>query len=179
MQLSLLDDAKNPENADKTTAAPKAETATNNQPPDLFSDLSESLPPGKKTEKSPTALKTISEAAHQLGVEQHVLRFWESKFLQIKPMKMGGGRRYYRPEDMDIIARIQDLLHKQGYTIEGAKKALRIKTKEIADTDYEQESGGNRKKSELTDKQRKQVKALHQELVKLRESLQARLAVAL
>lgn len=78
-------------------------------------------------EKSPEAFKTISEAAEELGVEQHVLRFWETKFPQIKPLKRRGGRRYYRPEDMELLHRIQHLLYKQGYTIKGAKKALGIK----------------------------------------------------
>lgn len=78
-------------------------------------------------EKSPEAFKTISEAAEELGVEQHVLRFWETKFTQIKPLKRRGGRRYYRPEDMDTLHRIQHLLYKQGFTIKGAKKALNAK----------------------------------------------------
>jgi DNA-binding transcriptional MerR regulator len=78
-------------------------------------------------EKSPEAFKTISEAAEELGVEQHVLRFWETKFTQIKPLKRRGGRRYYRPEDMDVLHRIQHLLYKQGFTIKGAKKALNAK----------------------------------------------------
>lgn len=78
-------------------------------------------------EKSPEAFKTISEAAEELGVEQHVLRFWETKFTQIKPLKRRGGRRYYRPEDMEILHRIQHLLYKQGFTIKGAKKALSAK----------------------------------------------------
>ncbi len=75
-------------------------------------------------EKSPAAFKTISEAADQLGLPQHVLRFWESKFKQIKPMKLRGGRRYYRPQDIEIISTIRHLLYEEGYTIEGAKKAF-------------------------------------------------------
>jgi DNA-binding transcriptional MerR regulator len=75
-------------------------------------------------EKSPEAYKTISEAADELGVEQHVLRFWETKFLQIKPLKRQGGRRFYRPEDMEILRRIQKLLKDQGFTIKGAKQVL-------------------------------------------------------
>lgn len=75
-------------------------------------------------EKSPEAFKTISEAAAELEVEQHVLRFWETKFQQIKPLKRRGGRRYYRQEDMEVLHRIQHLLYKEGYTIKGAKKAL-------------------------------------------------------
>ena len=75
-------------------------------------------------EKSAAAFKTISEAADLLGVPQHVLRFWESRFPQIKPTKMRGGRRYYRPEDIRILTTIKHLLYKEGYTIEGAKKAF-------------------------------------------------------
>lgn len=74
--------------------------------------------------KSPEAYKTISEVAEILGLEQHVLRFWETKFSQIKPMKRRGGRRYYRPVDVDMLMRIHHLLYKQGYTIAGAKKAI-------------------------------------------------------
>lgn len=79
-------------------------------------------------EKSPEAFKTISEAAEELGVEQHVLRFWETKFTQIKPLKRRGGRRYYRPEDMEVLHRIRHLLYKQGFTIKGAKQAMQSKT---------------------------------------------------
>jgi DNA-binding transcriptional MerR regulator len=75
--------------------------------------------------KSPTAFRTISEVAEGLALPQHVLRFWESKFQQIKPLKRGGGRRYYRPEDVKIIHDIKDLLYNQGFTIRGVQKLLR------------------------------------------------------
>ena len=75
--------------------------------------------------KSPTAFRTISEVADGLALPQHVLRFWESKFQQIKPLKRGGGRRYYRPEDVKIIHDIKDLLYNQGFTIRGVQKLLR------------------------------------------------------
>ncbi|MCC3860616.1 MerR family transcriptional regulator [Emcibacteraceae bacterium Y4] len=78
-----------------------------------------------KHAKSPNAFRTISEVADSIGIPQHVLRFWESKFSQIKPMKRGGGRRYYRPEDVEIIEAIRRLLHDDGYTIKGAQKLLR------------------------------------------------------
>lgn len=78
-----------------------------------------------KHAKSPNAFRTISEVADGIGIPQHVLRFWESKFSQIKPMKRGGGRRYYRPEDVEIIEAIRRLLHDDGYTIKGAQKLLR------------------------------------------------------
>lgn len=75
--------------------------------------------------KSPTAFRTISEVAEGLDLPQHVLRFWESKFQQIKPLKRGGGRRYYRPEDVKIIHDIKELLYNQGFTIRGVQKLLR------------------------------------------------------
>lgn len=78
-----------------------------------------------KHAKSPNAFRTISEVADSIGIPQHVLRFWESKFSQIKPMKRGGGRRYYRPEDVEVIEAIRRLLHDDGYTIKGAQKLLR------------------------------------------------------
>lgn len=77
-----------------------------------------------KKEKAPNALRTISEAAEMLDVPQHVLRFWETKFTQIKPLKRNGGRRFYRPQDIDILQQIKHLLYNQGYTIKGAKKAV-------------------------------------------------------
>jgi len=75
--------------------------------------------------KSPAAFRTISEVASDLAVPQHVLRFWESKFQQIRPLKRGGGRRYYRPEDVQLIGSIKDLLYNQGFTIRGVQKLLR------------------------------------------------------
>lgn len=75
--------------------------------------------------KSAEAFRTISEVGEILDVPAHVLRFWESKFTQIKPIKRGGGRRYYRPDDVKLIRSIQHLLHEQGMTIKGAQKLLR------------------------------------------------------
>lgn len=75
--------------------------------------------------KSAAAFRTISEVASDLDVQPHVLRFWESKFPQIKPLKRGGGRRYYRPEDVDLLRRIRVLLYRDGYTIKGVQKLLR------------------------------------------------------
>jgi DNA-binding transcriptional MerR regulator len=77
------------------------------------------------TAKSPTAFKTISEVSQETGVPQHVLRFWEAKFSQLRPLKRGGGRRYYRPEDVALLMRIRRLLHEEGYTIKGVQKVLR------------------------------------------------------
>ncbi len=76
-------------------------------------------------EKSIDAFRTISEAAEELDVPQHVLRFWETRFSQIRPMKRGGGRRYYRPEDMDLLRAIRSLLYGEGYTIRGVQRLLK------------------------------------------------------
>lgn len=75
--------------------------------------------------KSASAFRTISEVSAELDVPQHVLRFWETRFPQIRPLKRGGGRRYYRPEDVDLLRRIQSLLYKEGYTIRGVQRLLR------------------------------------------------------
>lgn len=75
--------------------------------------------------KSATAFRTISEVSNELDVPQHVLRFWETKFSQVKPLKRGGGRRYYRPEDLALLQRIRDLLYTEGYTIRGVQRLLR------------------------------------------------------
>jgi len=75
--------------------------------------------------KSPEAFRTISEAAEELNVPQHVLRFWESRFSQIRPLKRAGGRRFYRPEDVELLRGIRALLYDEGYTIKGAQKVLR------------------------------------------------------
>ena len=76
-------------------------------------------------DKSPDAFRTISEAAELLDLPQHVLRFWETRFPQIKPMKRGGGRRYYRPEDVELLAAIRHLLYGEGYTIKGVLRILK------------------------------------------------------
>jgi DNA-binding transcriptional MerR regulator len=77
--------------------------------------------------KSPEAFRTISEVAAELDVPQHVLRFWEGRFAQIKPVKRAGGRRYYRPEDVDLLRGIRALLYREGFTIKGAQKILKDK----------------------------------------------------
>jgi len=75
--------------------------------------------------KSPDAFRTISEVAQDLELPQHVLRFWETRFNQIKPMKRGGGRRYYRPEDVELLRGIRYLLYSEGYTIKGVQRILK------------------------------------------------------
>src|SRR6186997_711253 len=79
----------------------------------------------RRIEKSAQAFRTISEVATELAVPQHVLRFWESKFSQVRPLKRGGGRRYYRPEDVDLLRRIRTLLYEDGYTIKGVQRLLK------------------------------------------------------
>lgn len=84
-----------------------------------------SQPEWRRGAKSAAAFRTISEVATDLEVPQHVLRFWETRFSQLKPIKRAGGRRYYRPEDIDLLRRIRALLYQDGYTIKGAQKLLR------------------------------------------------------
>lgn len=78
-----------------------------------------------RPKKAPNAFRTISEVADDLHIPQHVLRFWETKFPQVRPLKRGGGRRYYRPDDIVLLRRIADLLYTQGYTIKGVQRLLR------------------------------------------------------
>jgi DNA-binding transcriptional MerR regulator len=88
-------------------------------------DAAEHAPAGRRGDKSAAAFRTISEVAAELDVPQHVLRFWESRFAQVKPLKRGGGRRYYRPEDIELLRSIRGLLYGDGYTIRGVQKLLR------------------------------------------------------
>ena len=76
-------------------------------------------------DKAPDAFRTISEVADELDIPQHVLRFWETRFAQIKPMKRSGGRRYYRPDDVDLLKGIRALLYSDGFTIKGVQKVLK------------------------------------------------------
>ena len=78
--------------------------------------------------KSENAFRNISEVSELLDVPPHVLRFWETQFIQIKPVKRVGGRRYYRPEDIELLTRIRDCLYKEGYTIKGVQKLLKTHT---------------------------------------------------
>ena len=79
------------------------------------------------TDKSSDAFRTISEVSTALGVPPHVLRFWETKFFNLRPLKRSGGRRYYRPDDVALVIRIRDLLYKDGFTIKGAQRFLKSK----------------------------------------------------
>ncbi len=87
--------------------------------------FAESTPVLRRGGKSADAFRTISEVAGDLDVPQHVLRFWETRFAQIKPLKRAGGRRYYRPEDVELLRRIRELLYKHGYTIKGVQRLLK------------------------------------------------------
>ncbi len=200
MQLNFLQEdllATLQESKQKT--ASKAKNVSAVSVPDLFGGLPLAMPPEKPSQKlekkdeeavvkkateeehvsielnkkSATAFKTISEASALLNVPQHVLRFWESRFSQIKPLKMGGGRRYYRPEDIDILSKIHNLLYKQGYTIKGAKKAFELKEVKPMEIKTVPETS---KSVILTDKQRKQVSAIRHELLGLREKLRPYIA---
>jgi len=183
----------------KQRTASKSKNVSAASVPDLFGGLPLAMPPEKPSQKlekkdeeavvkkaaeeehvsielnkkSATAFKTISEASALLNVPQHVLRFWESRFSQIKPLKMGGGRRYYRPEDIDILSKIHNLLYKQGYTIKGAKKAFELKEVKPMEIKTVPETS---KSLILTDKQRKQVSAIRHELLGLREKLRPYIA---
>jgi len=90
-------------------------------------------------EKDPGALLTIGELSEELGVAQHILRYWETRFPQLKPMQRAGNRRYYRPADVDLARRINRLLNQEGYTVRGVQKLLRARNEEeasLAETSY-------------------------------------------
>jgi DNA-binding transcriptional MerR regulator len=95
--------------------------------------LPDEIEPRARAKKAPNAFRTISEVADELHIPQHVLRFWETKFPQIRPLKRGGGRRYYRPDDITLLRRISDLLYIQGYTIKGVQRLLREGGGQLAD----------------------------------------------
>ncbi len=105
--------------------------------------------------KSAEAFRTISEAAGELELPQHVLRFWETKFPHIRPLKRGGGRRYYRPEDLLLLRRIRDLLYDDGYTIKGVQKLLRRNDGKTPGNDDDSQREGivldKRQRAELAD----------------------------
>lgn len=116
--------------------------------------------------KSKSAFKTIAEVAEELGVATHVLRFWETKFSQIKPMKATGGRRYYRPDDVEILKLIKTLLHQKRYTIEGAQQLIKetglknLLGSEEIQKDFFEASLRQEEGAEETPKQRVGIEAL-------------------
>lgn len=137
------------------------------------------MPATRSGEKSPTAFRTISEVSDHLEVPQHVLRFWETKFAQVRPMKRGGGRRYYRPEDVELLRRIRKLLYADGYTIKGVQKLLRegnVKLDRKAQTveaEPPAEEPADNSNEEYSAAQRKELKAVAEELRELSRILRA------
>ena len=140
----------------------------------------------RRTGKSSAAFRTISEVASDLDVPQHVLRFWETKFAQVKPLKRGGGRRYYRPEDVDLLRRIRTLLYENGYTIRGVQKLLRETGGRITDialieravpalieTEIEVEAEAENPANDI--RTQVQLRRLLRELVEVRDLLKSRL----
>ncbi len=134
------------------------------------------MPASSSVNKSATALKTISEVADILELPQHVLRFWETKFPQIQPLKRRGGRRFYRPEDIALLETIRGLLHEKGYTIKGAQSLLAktsgrpklVKAEEAA-----AEAAGESlplARGAVTDK-KAALTAVRQELIEMRDML--------
>ncbi len=130
------------------------------------------MPALRAGNKSAAAFRTISEVSDELDVPQHVLRFWETKFTQVRPLKRAGGRRYYRPEDVDLLRRIRDLLYAEGYTIKGVQRLLReggLKSEAAAEpppatADAAAEGG-------LSAAQREELESLIGELTELRDLL--------
>ena len=116
--------------------------------------------------KAAEAFRTISEVAGELDVQKHVLRFWEARFPQVRPMKRGGGRRYYRPEDMELLRGIRHLLHAEGYTIKGVQKILRehgvdhVKQYGRAETAAASQAQGKRARADQSGAERAQSSAI-------------------
>ena len=135
--------------------------------------------------KSPEAFRTISEVSKDLSLPQHVLRFWETKFVQIKPIKRGGGRRYYRPEDVKLLKGIKSLLYNDGYTIRGVqkvikengtKKLLTIQSENKVFTETRKDNNDhleqqNYSQHSINDSKRKKLMNVLEDLVQLRKKL--------
>ena len=136
--------------------------------------------------KSPEAFRTISEVSKDLSLPQHVLRFWETKFVQIKPIKRGGGRRYYRPEDVRLLQGIKSLLYNDGYTIRGVQKVIKENgTKQLLEFNSQNKSSTENKKNitrplnqnvltshSMSDTKRKKLINVLDDLVKLKNNLE-------
>jgi DNA-binding transcriptional MerR regulator len=132
---------------------------------------------GRRGTKSAGAFRTISEVATELDVPQHVLRFWETRFSQIRPLKRAGGRRYYRPEDVELLRRIRGLPYQHGYTIKGVQKLLRDGGKAadtpVAAVEDEPASEEAAEADEAPSPRRAAINAAIDELVELRNLLRA------
>lgn len=128
--------------------------------------------------KSKAAFRTIAEVAEELGVATHVLRFWETKFLQIKPMKRSGGRRYYRPDDVELVRRIRDFLYEKRYTIEGVQKLFKEKgVKAILGEEIQKDFFEETTDSvELNEESRKLISYVRGELKSMSEELERTLS---
>jgi len=136
------------------------------------------MPATRTTGKSAAAFRTISEVSQQLEVPQHVLRFWETKFAQVRPLKRGGGRRYYRPEDIALLRRIRDLLYGDGYTIKGVQRLLRDRRGKAGNGNgataapaVTRPAGG--RGGQPADARRAELEALLGELIELRDLLRS------
>jgi len=136
------------------------------------------MPSSRHVAKSAAAFRTISEVSLDLEVPQHVLRFWETKFTQVRPLKRGGGRRYYRPDDIELLRRIRNLLYSDGYTIKGVQKLLRegsvkpeVKTARETAPSAAAEPGSSR--APLAGSKRSELEALLRELIDVRDLLRA------
>tara|TARA_R110000868_G_scaffold34601_4_gene124891 strand:- start:163 stop:561 length:399 start_codon:yes stop_codon:yes gene_type:complete len=125
----------------------------------------------RSVKKSAGAFRTISEVADELGLPQHVLRFWETKFPQIKPMKRGGGRRYYRPEDIVLLDRIRRWLYEDGYTIKGVQKLLKDGVTDDGDAGQDTPAAPATKPAPTGDGQAAQLAAVLAELKDIRALL--------
>jgi len=132
---------------------------------------------GMSLGKSAFAFRTISEVSKELQVPTHVLRFWEAKFSSIKPLKRGGGRRYYRPEDLDLLRKIKSLLYDDGYTIKGVQKLLKDQNKEVPDRikalSPSEILRGRDNQEDLTVSKKEQIKEIVDELEELRDYLRS------
>ena len=131
-------------------------------------------PANRRQPKSAAAFRTISEVAQDLAVPQHVLRFWESKFAQIRPLKRGGGRRYYRPEDVLLLRRIRQCLYEDGYTIKGVQRLLRegaLKSADAAEMHMPEAEPQEAEPGNGHDSTKLLLRELRRELVELREIL--------
>lgn len=173
---------KQPEAKAKAPHVPvlESKSAVANDDEELVEEDEEEIDESSKewTDKAPGAFKTISEVASFLAVPQHVLRFWESRFSQIKPLKMRGGRRYYRPEDIEILSTVKHLLYKQGYTIKGAKKVFSSRNRAALDSAHEEPivvkpvtSKTVSDKPVIDEKKKKQLSNIRNELLGLRDVL--------
>ena len=135
-----------------------------------MAEAAENISLSRRSGKSSAAFRTISEVSDELDLPQHVLRFWETKFPHIRPLKRGGGRRYYRPEDVLLLRRIRNLLYNDGYTIKGVQKLLRQNGAK-APNNGSQETTNAATPPGLDERRRAELKAVLGNLEELRDLL--------